>query len=235
MSLSSFSSMGYYVGGSSVPAPPTTLDTFYSQSYFSFNAENYNAGTKTFTDLSPNGRNKTFSTGSPTIVSHTTVVNSFTTSKTYNVVSGTKTDKCVLFPSLFGPYTFIAVSRRTDGNGSGSLFNDPNTSWIAGYWSNWSGVAQHTSSFIAGATSDRYGTNMWLMTDYNTGFRRNGALLGTSNNLSIPINSGINCYSSGGQNFNIAEILCFNSTLSTANMASIETLLATKYGINLNS
>lgn len=236
MSFSLMSSMGSYTTKIKKKAqiPITSIETARQNAYFAFNAQNYDVSTKTFTDLSPNGRHRTFTgTTSPSKVSYVQGATTFTTAKTYDVVSGVATDVCILFPQSLTTYTFIAVSRQPSYNNiASSIFSAPtNVDWACGYWTDRAGVSVHNNTFVGGVTTNKYSFNMWLCNDYSTGFRRNGTLVGTITTTNIKANSGINASSSGGRIFNIAEILCFDYVLTTTEMQVIETYLMNTYGI----
>lgn len=240
MSISSMSAMSSYTKprktGATAPPAISSIETARQNAYFAFNADNYNAGTKTFTDLSPNGRNRTFTgSTSPSVVSYSQSATTFTTAKTFNVVSGVATDVCNLCPVSLTTYTFISVFRLpADPGNSGAIYVESGGNWICGGWFNNTGVCSHNGAWFGGTTANKYGFNMWLCTDFSTGFRRNGTALGSAmTTTNMKAGSGINTGGAtfGGRQFQIAEILCFDRELTTSEMQTIESALCSTYGI----
>lgn len=209
-----------------------------------------------------NGANSaTVSGTSPTIETST---NANGSSKTFSILQGVKATK-VDFPNLFSSssYTFFHVARYNSSStctlgdttqsrsriftGSGGTAN-----WLSGFWACQSGVAYHEGwlTNVNGVGNDIHGNNWVLSSDcgYNasaTGsqcsadYRSQGVSRKTivNSNAATPKvtinNSG--CCNAETSNFQVAEVIFFNKTLSISEVQQVETYLSRQYGITLST
>ena len=219
----------------------STLPDFYGVSYGSYNAANYNATSKTFTDQSTNARDISFSSGLPSIL--TNAINTNGSSKSFVVVNGVGSDRCTIVPSWSSMansslYTIIVVSRRisiSTSYGRGTIFGSRNYDLILGYWDY--GTDRKCYNIYTGWNTGgaNYSTNFWICSMQNNQVRGNG----TATNIKSPYiafpSDGFyicpNIEGNPGIPFEIAEILIFDTKLSSSNLTKVESLLITKYGI----
>lgn len=186
----------------------------------------------TWTDLSGNGNHATASGTLPTVVS----TSGNGSSKTFNTLSG-GTNSMVLWPAAILPstYTMFHVTRYTSSTRA-RIFTGTNQNWLSGFWSGSTGVAYH-NGWIA-STNIGYNTNWFVSTDQNESYWTNGTLRGNSgagspSNARLSILNGQYAQNGSGEvsDWQCAEIIVYNTTLSTSNRQSVESYLRTKYGI----
>lgn len=192
-------------------------------------------------DLSGNGHHATSITGT---ITRSTVTGNGATS-TFDALSGSTTAG-IIFPSAVLPstYTLCHVARY---NGTESrIFDGSNpVNFLSGFWGGNAGVAYH-SGWITPQT-DYHGTNWVISTDQNSLYRSkskayNGGAYnqhtgGGSSSANLTINrgnysGGPSAVSSSEQSdWMVAEVIVYNSTLSSGDYNLLETYLETKYGI----
>jgi hypothetical protein len=189
----------------------------------------YTAGSVSGTswlDLSGNGYTATISGSGYSVTSAT----GNGASKSFNVLQGS-TSTAIAWPSGILPatYTIFHVARYT-GGARQRIFTGNASNWLSGFWSGYSGVAFH-EGWITQNSSDTHGNNWVYSTDQNSLYRSNGVTRGSSGgsaSTTMRVNSGQNSELS---DFQISEIIVYNTTLSATNYALMETYLANKYGI----
>jgi len=161
---------------------------------------------------------------------------------------GGTTSSTVLWPSNVLPatYTLFHVTRystsnatkNTSGTGAQRIYTGYVNNWLSGHWEGNPAVAYHMGWLTGSSTPDDYGTNWFISTDQNSLYRANGITRGTSG-AGTPSYDRI-CINLGGSaanepsNFQLAECIVYNRTLSSAEYAQVEAYLASKYGITLN-
>ena len=191
---------------------------------------NFNTTTNVWTDSTTNGRNVT-GTGS-FIVTNSTTGNGNT--KTFQILTGTTSSSIELVSSTspLPNYTLFHVSRAP--NTISAIFTGPGL--LSGYWNLQSGLC-FFGGWI-GPEKNRCENKWFLSTNYNKTYKCNGTLIGNGggvvSNLPVPfgINLGSNWGTNATANFEIAEIIIYNTVLTDAQIVSIESTLINKYGIN---
>ena len=181
-----------------------------------------------WTDQSGNGNHVTTINGTIT----TTNVTGNGSSKTISALGG-NTSANMTFPIGILPstYTLFHVARYTGGTRA-RIFNGTDTNWLSGFWSGNAGVAYH-NAFLT-PTTDIHVNNWLYSCDQNALYRSNGVTRsvnapGSPSYTRLAINTGENVEASDWQ---VAEVIVYNSTLSLANYQAVESYLAAKYGIS---
>lgn len=202
-----------------------------------FQAADYNVVTKVWTDSSGNGRHVSSSSvrGTPAAVTFPGGIGA--SLETFQVVQGGSADGIKLGNPVMAnnAYTWFSVARYS-GATKGRIFDsyDPSfNNYSTGFWNGKSGVAHH-QGFVT-AQNDRHGENWFVWMDQGARIRDNGddIQITTANTSPFPpmsINYG-NWLSVDTGDWQVAEILLFNLTLSLAEIQSVEALLGSKYGI----
>ena len=143
----------------------------------------------------------------------------------------------MLFRSVLpSTYTLFHICRWTGGSNA-RILNGYTTNWLSGFWNNNTAVAYHNGWIgnSGGGAPVSYGTNFFISTDQNTLYRSNGVAR-SSGNQGTPsydrlcINTGVNVELS---NFQIMEVIVYNTSLSTSQMTQVEAYLSARYGITL--
>jgi uncharacterized repeat protein (TIGR02543 family) len=208
---------------------PTGTITSLPTPYLQLEASNYDAQSKVWLDSSGNNRDVTTVRGTPTVVT-TTPANGATQSVT--AVKGGTTAGITLSNVQLANYTMCYVARYA-GASRGRIF-DGGANWLSGFW-NGSGDVAHHDSWItptAGAT----GTNWRYNCDSGNTFRSNGVLrsTGTATTTFLPAQMTINNFGGVGRDLSdweIAEILIYDTSTTAAQMQEIEGYFSTKYGL----
>ena len=221
---------------------PDVMDAYYAAAYSAHNADNYNAATKTFTDLSPNGRHVTFDAGTaPTrIAVAANGAASLGATNAFAAVQAAGTDRATWIPAgtrAFGSnFTIVVVSRRTNGTDTGSMFGPGVTDLVCGFWDGRSGVAYYTASgWGTDGYVDRHGQN-WFICVLNSGsLRTNGthrsayAIAPAFPSVALFLNPVTGSRSGcAGQ---VGEFMLLPYLLTDADTFRLEARLAAKYGI----
>ena len=188
----------------------------------------------TWTDKSGNGNNATITGASVTSTSGNGASN--LTSALY----GSSTAHGVSWPAAILPstYTMFHVTRYT-GSNNGRIIQGQTQNWLDGHWNGQSGVAYH-NGWLTYYYGKLYNNDWGLSTSTNSSFRTYGAprTFGgggspSYDRLTININPAVGT----GENstWMCAEVIVYNRTLNSTEIASMESWLATKYGISLLS
>ena len=179
----------------------------------------------TWTDLSTYSNDATIGGSGYSVTS--TTGNGAT--KTFNVLEGT-TNTTVTFPAGILPstYTFFHVARY-NGSSNYRIFQDSTANWLSGFWNGTSGVAFHGAWLNQTGV---HGTNWFYSTDQANLYRSNGVERGTISGGSSATNLRVNISAyTEFSDFQIAEILVYNTELSSADYQTTEAYLSAKYGI----
>lgn len=181
-----------------------------------------------WTDKSGNGNHVTTISG--TITSTTNAIGNGST-KAVTTLQG-NTSANMIFPVGILPstYTLFHVARLTGGTRQ-RIFNGTDQNWLSGFWSGTTGVAYHNGWLVS--ATDLHGNNWLYSCDQNNLYRSNGVTRGSSGAGSpsfarLAINTGQFPETSDWQ---VAEVIVYNSTLSLADYQAVEAYLAAKYGI----
>jgi hypothetical protein len=209
---------------------PTDVLPVSSGLFARYRAADYDTATKFWPDVSGNSRD-VLSSGiisNPTKV--TTTANTNGSSTSFTTLQGTTTQG-VVFPTSVLPstYTLFHVARYNAGTES-RIFDGATNNWLSGFWNGLSGVAHHTN-WNTQFWSDVHVNNWLVSTDTNSTYRSNGISRttgSTSATANLTINQGNSREYSDWQ---VAEVIVYNRTLTDAEVTSIEQSLKAKYGI----
>jgi hypothetical protein len=204
----------------------------YTYDSFSWN----NGKTGYWIDLSGNGNHALIADPSAVLpFSTVTVTNG---NKTFKAVTGTN-QGTILWPITILPstYTLFYVAKNTSA--SGRIFQGYDQNWLSTWWSSLTGVAYH-GAWIGGvgAPPSTIPANSWVYaTDQNNLYRAFGNTVvtgsaGSPSYTRLAINTSINVIPVESANFQIAEVIVYNRTLSAAEYTRVEQYLAKKYGFS---
>lgn len=232
---SSTASQWRYVGTEAVVYTPPDPNAPPVSDYIAwYDASSINLGTATWTDKSGNGYHGSIG-GSPTIVS----TSSNGATETFNVLSGGTSD-LVTFPAAIVPstYTLFHVTRYS-GSNRGRMLNQPfagDPYWISGFYNGIAGFAY--SGGTVNPDYVDYGNNWVISAHQNYFYRPNGntARDGTSGSGGYASGMKLNGYVYEANqlcDFQCAEIIVYNRTLTSGEIATMEAFLGTKYGITI--
>lgn len=187
----------------------------------------------TWNDLSGNGYHATLY-GSPSIAAVSgggaTLISSALTGST---------GESAQFPIAvaYGPtYSLFTVSRWNGANHQRIYTNASNPTWLSGHHGSGAGVAYHGG--WVNTDTDWFGTDWVINADQNYFYRPNGstAAQGTSGSGDNPSGGGglgINLKAGETSDWATVEVIAYDRTLTSGEIASVESYLADKYGITL--
>jgi len=216
---------------------PTTI---LSNLWLRLRATDYDAASRTWIDSSGNNRHVYTSAtrGAPTVV--TNAANSNGATNAFTAISGSSTDGFLLNNPYLASYTLFHVVRYSSSSNKGRIVDAADGSggygsnWLSGFCNGAAGVAFHQAWFTP--SSDFYGTNWVVSSDsYNT-YRSNGAsrtglssgVTGVSWLPPISVNYGSpECTTQ----YQVADILIFNSQLTSDQITQVEAYLNNMYGV----
>jgi uncharacterized repeat protein (TIGR02543 family) len=227
--------------GTGTSYPSSTTAALPANPYMKFDADHYDATTKTWNDTSGNSRNitNTYVRGTPEIVEYTTPANGALGS--IKAVSGTTTDGIQIRNSALSSYTFCHVARYSGTNKS-RIFGGTSGNWLSGFWGGNTGVAYHegwiTSSVGTADSNWKIQCDTGSSATANSALRSNGVLKSTvANNMTgLPANISINLNGSTTaptelSDWQVAEFIIYDSVLTNTQINEIEAVLQQKYGI----
>ena len=209
---------------------PTDVLPVSSGLFARYRAADYDTATRFWPDSSGNARD-VLSNGiisNPTKV--TTTANTNGSSTSFTTLQGT-TAQGVVFPTSVLPstYTLFHVARYNAGART-RIFDGATNNWLSGFWNGLSGVAHHTA-WNTQFAADVHVNNWIVSTDTNSTYQSNGISRttgSTSATTNLTINQGNSREYSDWQ---VAEVIVYNRTLTNAEVTSIEQALKAKYGI----
>ena len=211
--------------------PSTTASTalpITSNLYARYEAKNYDASAKTWTDSGPNGRNIAASAvnGTPTIVNYT---NSNGLFRNYTAVKGGTGDWINLGNAQLNSWTLFAIARYTGGTRR-RIITSTSINFLSGHWNGCAGVAYH-EGWLTSYTTDYYGNTFFINTDTASKMYTNGVIRGTSGN-------GVSylpplCINNTGEtsDWEVVDIILYNTELSDENKRAVELFLSSYYGM----
>ena len=180
-------------------------------------------------DLSGNGNHATVTRGS--VIGGSDTGNGC--SKTVSYIEG-NANGGLRFPAAILPstYTLFFVARYTGGSRR-RIMDGIAQNWLSGFWGGGTGIAHH-NGWLTGQP-DTHGNNWFISTDQNNLYRSNKVTRGSSgagspSNDQLSINHGNYGETSDWQ---VAEVIVYNSTLSSDNYILVEDYLNRKYGFGL--
>uniref|UniRef100_A0A6C0DQK9 Fibronectin type-III domain-containing protein n=1 Tax=viral metagenome TaxID=1070528 RepID=A0A6C0DQK9_9ZZZZ len=225
----------YVASSSDTASQPSTTATLYAR----YTASNYNSTTNIWSDSTTNARNIPSSQITNTGLSLvTTTANTNGATKAFSVLQGSTSSKIQITNSIMTNYTLFTVARYTGGSRN-RIFDGTTDNWLSGFWYGNTGCAYH-EGWLAGY-SDIYGNNWILSSDSYGTYRSNGTSRGSgAGGLTympvLSINNGR--YSAGGgeaSDFQVADVLIYDSYLTQADITIVENYLASLYGITIPS
>jgi hypothetical protein len=214
---------------------PGTSATIYAR----YTGSNYNSSTNIWVDSTGNGRDipssRITSTGLSLV---TTTANTNGSTNSFTTLQGTVNSYISLTTSTLTNYTLFTVARYV-GTNNKRIFNGSNENWLSGFWNGYSGVCFHyTVNFLTQNTSSQFGNNWVISTDSSALYRGNGTNLtinAVGDTYLPPISIGpqtpVNGSASEPSDFQVADILIYNSYLSNADILIVERYLSNLYGI----
>ena len=217
-----------YSAPPSPPSPPPVTDyiAWYEMS-------SVNISGMTWNDLSGNGYHATLY-GSPSIAAVSgggaTLISSALTGST---------GESAQFPievAYGSTYSLFTVSRWNGATHQRIYTNANNPTWLSGHHSSGAGVAYHGG--WVNTDTDWFGTDWVINADQNYFYRPNGstAAQGTSGSGDNPSGGGglgINLKAGETSDWATVEVIAYDRTLTSGEIASVESYLAGKYGITL--
>lgn len=152
------------------------------------------------------------------------------------VLTGTSTSHTVQWPAAILPstgYTLFHVTRYT-GVSNARIYTSSNTNWLSGHWGGLSGQ-YYQNGWLTNNVTSYYANNWFITTDQINNVRTNGITRGTAGGSSaaqMSINIG---YPAEVSTFQTVECIVYNRVLSAAEYGQVESYLASKFGITLNT
>ena len=204
-------------------------------SYMQFKPSGYDSTTKKWAEA--NGKSSLEATivcsdSSQCVTTQTVGVDGTNTNgsnKAISTIKGTTASKVTFENVAMNSYTFCHVTRYA-GSAQQRIFTHPSVNWVSGFLTGYTGY--YYGSGNAGSVAQGNGDTNWhLICDYNSNFRNNGNSGAASGRTSLPANIGIATWSNQQSDWEIAEILLFDSVLSLAQIEKIENQLRTTYGL----
>lgn len=183
-----------------------------------------------WTDLSGFGNNVTIIGGTPTLVTSPVGNNS---NRSFRVLQGSTTAS-LLWPTTILPatYTLFHVTRH---NGTRQrIFTGNDVNWLSGFWGGLSGQAYH-NAWLTNNVTDYFGSNWVISTDQNSfyrGYSGGSTNEGTGGGASTRLAINTSAVVAGEQSdWQVAEVIVYNTTLALADRISTENYLRNKYGL----
>jgi hypothetical protein len=224
-----------------VPAqiqPATTSGTIYAR----YTASNYNATTNIWADSTGNGRNiPSAQITSAGLSFVTTTANSNGSIYSFTALQGTTSSSIQFTNTSLSQYTLFTVARWV-GTTNKRIFTGSTINWLSGFWAGYNACAYHgdpdTVGWITNNSTNVYGNNWIISTDSSSLYRGNGVsynnkIGGTTNLPPLSINS-TKVYNEPSD-FQVVDVLIYDSYLSRADIIIVENFLANLYGITLTT
>jgi hypothetical protein len=220
-----------YFGDTYGYMPQTTLAGL-PQPYIQYEATNYDADNKVWFDSSGNNRDATIVRGTPTVVTNAPGNGA---TKNVTAVKGGLTEGITLPNQKLTDYTLCYVARYA-GTNKRRVFDAYGENWFSGFYNTYNDLAFH-GAWITAQSGDS--TLNWKYNcDSGNTFRANGVnrSTGTSSITYLPLNLTINNFGGTGRasdtsDWEVAEILIFDTSTTVSIMPRIEGYLTTKYGL----
>jgi len=212
-----------YEGGVTIAAAP----------YIRFQAADYDAESRTWADTSGNVRNLESSALIGSVVSVTQEAGSNGVTKPFTAVSGDFSTKVFIANPKLDKYTFCGVARYS-GNVKKRIFTSNSLNWLSGFWRGNTGVAFH-DRWMHDRPPDpgpRDDINWHVLCDAGDNFRWDGLQKNTvAGTVTYLPPLCINCHAESSD-WQVAEMLIYDRTLSSAEIENVELDLKVKYGIS---
>ncbi len=164
--------------------------------------------------------------------------------QSFPALKGTTADGILLGNEELRSFTFCHVARYS-GATKGAIFVALDTLWFTGFWSNRTAAAYYHNTWIVNSNGSTSGIDNWKVNcatgtagSNSSSFRENGVDLTTVFNYktSLPANMTINLHSNRNSpaytsDWEVAEVLIYDSVLSEGQLRLLENNLCSKYGI----
>ena len=207
--------------------------------YLRLVASDYDATTKVWRDSSGNSRNVTRVIGSPTLV--TTTGNGAT--KSFQTVAGGTSDKFYFDNDPISTnWTVFALSRFSgannrnriiSGNYASDAYQDSSGNWLFGQYGGMAAIAHYNGWVSPVSTPAGLNLTDWVMsTAYPSNYRYNGIARGTSGGTAELPPLGINTFTGQQSDYQVAEVIIFNRTLTLSEIRQIEDYFDERYGLS---
>lgn len=207
--------------------------------YMRLVASDYDAANKIWRDSSGNSRNVTRIVGSPSL----TTSSGNGSSKTIQVIAGGINDK-IYFDNapISTSWTVVALSRYSgasnrnriiSGNYSSAAYQDSSGNWLFGQYNGKAGLAHYNGWVSADSTPVGLTLTDWVMsTAYPYNYRYNGIVRGTSGGTAELPPLGINTFEGQLSDYQVAEVIIFNRTLTSSEITQVEDYFDETYGLS---
>ena len=201
----------------------------YSDAIMNFKASDYNESTKVWVNSATTGTTYDVSNtgmGAGTgITKATTSANVNGNTTTFTTLSGLTTSRITFPNSILNSYTLCHVSRyaSTTTSKQQRIIGHASYNWLSGNLSGKTGSYYGSGNFGNGYTDSNSGattngalnnTDWHLYCDYSGGFRMDGTAAVAAGRQTLPANISINTFSNQQSEWEIAEILIFDSEVS---------------------
>ena len=199
--------------------------------YMRFKAEDYNTSTKVWADSSGNNRNSIATRGTPV---KTTSGADNGMSKDFVTIKGGTTAGIRFGNPQLANYTLCYIARYA-GATRGRMIDTLAGNWLSGFISDATGVAHH-GAWITPSSTIANDQTWQIICDSGDNFRDEGVAKNTATATikHLPANLSVNHgeYSGTSQpsDFEIAELIVFDSYFTTAQMQQVESYMADTYG-----
>jgi uncharacterized repeat protein (TIGR02543 family) len=199
--------------------------------YMHYKAADYNASTKVWADSSGNARNATNVRGTP-VRATSNADNGF--SRNFATIRGGTAAGITLPNPKLNEYTLCYVARYA-GATRNRLFEGATENWLSGFYADATGIAHH-NAWITSSTGRANDQDWHIMCDSGDNFRSDGVVKNnaTSTTKYLPINLSINAGLYGVQGYNsdweVAEVIVYDTYFTTTQMQQVESYLADTYG-----
>jgi microcystin-dependent protein len=211
--------------------------------YMRFEAVNYNTSTKTWRDSGPSGLNIpiTSISGTPYLVKNTYnpngIINTEISNGAYRTITALKggvNEVIALGNAQLSSYTLFSIARY-GGINKGRIITcaSATANWLTGHHDGKAGVAHHNAWITP--QSDKYGTDFFINADavsilYTNGVQQPGGSGTTITYLPPLIINGAEA-----SDWEIIDIIIYNTQLTVEQIRQIESFLESYYGIAATS
>jgi len=205
--------------------------------YYRFRGSDYDATEKMWADSSGNTRNIASSAVIGSVLSVVQTAGSNGVTKTFTAVSGGEVDGVIIGNPQMDSYTFCAVARYA-APPKGSIFPaETNLNWLTGFHGGAIGRAYHVGWLHVGTPPVISDTQWHVLCDAGANFRWDGVQIGTTGGAvtylpPLTINKcGFETPYDQTSNWQVAEMLIYDRTLTAAEILQVEAHLKYHYGI----
>jgi Concanavalin A-like lectin/glucanases superfamily/GLEYA domain len=220
----------YIYNNQNTASPSESLPGALTNAYARYRASDYNSSTNTWADSTGNGRN--IPSGQITSTGLSLVTSSGNgSSYTFPALQGTTSSKIQFTTADITNYTLFHVARYTGGTRRRIFANLTTQNYLNGFWNGLSGIA-HYNSWVTQSSTDTYGNNWLISSSTGTRYRSNGIerTIAAGSLSSLPP-LYINDISSETSDFQVADVIIFNSVLTTLQIQRVENYLFDLYGL----